>query len=214
MSCSGITIENGAKFSDEKIKTTIRNKRVSKKCIVKRYDDIDKEIAMLLANGQIVARFSDRMEWGARALGNRSILMDPRRKDLIQKLNSQIKSRDFWMPFAASILRGDMGRYLINGKSSPYMIEAFDTKPAAKDFIAALHPHDLSVRPQTVSKSWNPGWYDIIKEFKNETGVGAILNTSFNLHGYPIVGTPDVAYKTFMESDLDGLLFNERLILK
>ncbi|MCJ7805548.1 hypothetical protein MUP46_02800 [Patescibacteria group bacterium] len=200
----------GQEFTEEQISDFLKSKNIIKKA--KRVSP--KKIAKLLANGKIIARFSGRDEWGPRALGNRSIMADPRSLNNVRKINQAIKQRDFWMPFAASILSEDMERYLLNSKASPYMIEAFDTKPAARSFIAALHPQDLSARPQTVCKSWNPGWYAIIKEFKNETGVGAILNTSFNLHGYPIVGTPEAAYKTFMESNLDGLLFNERLILK
>ena len=122
-----------------------------------------------------------------------------------------IKQRDFWMPFTPSILEEYQSQYLKKSRFAPYMIEAFDTKNEAQSFIAALHPYDLTARPQTVN-DWNPGWQAIIREFYKKTGVPAILNTSFNLHGFPICGTPEIAYWTFKNSALDGILLNNYLI--
>ncbi|MGH2435502.1 MAG: carbamoyltransferase C-terminal domain-containing protein [bacterium] len=174
-----------------------------------------KRIARLLADGKIVARFSGREELGPRALGNRSILADPRDLRQIRKLNFAIKYRDFWMPFATSMLREDAEKYVKNLSGWPYwMIEAYDTHPSAKDaFIAGMHPFDLTVRPQVVDEL-NPSYREIIQEFKTLTGIGTILNTSFNLHGFPIVGTPEIAIDTLKKSELDALALGPFLITK
>lgn len=199
----------GQEFSQEEIVNFLKKKKIFKKA--RRVSG--KEIAKMLANGKIIARFAGRDEWGPRALGNRSIMADPRNASVIRKINFAIKQRDFWMPFAPAILEGHQSRYLKNSRFSPYMIEAFDTKEKGKDLIAGLHPYDLTARPQTVNK-WNLGWQEIIKEFEKITGVGGVLNTSFNLHGYPLCGNLDTAYWTFKNSLLDGLLLENWLIEK
>jgi carbamoyltransferase len=180
-----------------------------------RMDNPAKEIAGMLSQSKIVARFDGREEVGPRALGNRTIMADPRQMNNIRKLNFAIKYRDFWMPFAASILEEDATRYIKNLKGWPYyMIEAFDTMPIAeKEIIAGMHPMDTTVRPQLVN-DMNPGYRDIIREFKALTGVCGILNTSFNLHGYPIVGTPKVAIDTLKNSKLDALALGPFLITR
>lgn len=169
------------------------------------------EVAKLLAAGKIIARFSGRDEWGPRALGNRSIMADPRNMQVIRKINFAIKQRDFWMPFAPAVLEEDQKRYFKRSHFAPYMVEAFDSKEEAKEIIAGLHPYDLTGRPQSVN-NWNPGWQAILKAFKRITGVGGILNTSFNLHGYPLVGSLETALWTFRNSELDGLLLEDWLI--
>lgn len=175
---------------------------------VDRIENIDEFVGEQIAQGKVVARFSGRMEWGARALGNRSILADARNRDVVMKINEAIKNRDFWMPFAPSLLEERAGEYLINPKEfiSPYMIMAFPTKEKAKkDLIAALHPYDFTARPQVIKESWNPSYYRILKTFEEITGVGGILNTSFNLHGDSIVCMPQDALYTFKNSALDAL---------
>ncbi len=176
-------------------------------------DDIEDAVAELLVQGRIIARFSGRDEWGPRALGNRSIMADPRDLRIIRRINFAIKQRDFWMPFAPSILEDSMDTYLEDAHLAPYMIEAFDTKSQAQDLIAGLHPFDGTARPQTVN-GWDPGWQRIIEGFRQRTGVGGILNTSFNLHGYPIVGSPEVALWTLENSALDGLVMGNWLVLR
>lgn len=173
------------------------------------------EIAALLESQRIVARFSGREEIGPRALGNRSILADPRDLKVIRKLNFAIKQRDFWMPFAASMLKEDAEEYLKGLSAWPYyMIEAFDTQSRAEDtFISAMHPFDLTVRPQIVN-GLNDDYREIISSFKDRTGVGVLLNTSFNLHGFPIVGSPAVAIRTLMDSGLDALALGPFLAQK
>jgi len=181
----------------------------------RRMENPATDVADLLATGRIVARFAGREELGPRALGNRSILADPRDLKVIQKLNFAIKQRDFWMPFAASVLEEDVDRYVKNPSGWPfYMIEAFDTTPqGAADLAAGTHPFDRTVRPQVVNEL-NPGYRDLIRAFKARTGVGGILNTSFNLHGSPIVGTPAVAIETLRCSGLDALALGSFLVVK
>ena len=199
----------GQSFSNDQIVDFIKSKKLKKHA----RKVSPKDVAKLLTKGAIIARFSGKDEWGPRALGNRSIMADPRNMQVIRKINFAIKQRDFWMPFAPAVLEEDQKRYFKNARFAPYMVEAFDTKEDAKEIIAGLHPFDLTARPQTVN-DWNPGWKAIIKEFKKITGVGGILNTSFNLHGYPLVGSLDKALWTFRESALDGLLLDDWLIEK
>jgi carbamoyltransferase len=175
---------------------------------VERVEHIDEFAGKQLAQGRVVARFSGRMEWGARALGNRSILADARNRDVVMKINEAIKNRDFWMPFAPSLLEERADEYIVNPKGfyAPYMIMAFETKEKARqDLMAALHPYDFTARPQIVTESWNPSYHQVLKTFEKETGVGGLLNTSFNLHGDSIVCSPEDAVHTFKNSALDAL---------
>jgi carbamoyltransferase len=175
------------------------------------------EIAGLLAEGKILARCCGRMEFGLRALGNRSILADPRRPETVRKINEAIKFRDFWMPFTPTILAEREKDYLVNPKNlrCPHMTLAFDSTPLAqRDLVAALHPGDLTVRPQILRREDNPPYYAIIRAFEEKTGVGGILNTSFNLHGDPIVLGPEEALYTLENSALDGLVLGEFLVLR
>lgn len=174
-------------------------------------------IAKLLSEGLVLGRVSGRMEFGARALGNRSILADPRNADIVTKINKKIKNRDFWMPFAPSILAEDEELYLDNKKGFdfPYMaIGCETTQLGSKVLRAALHPSDKTARPQLVTEDMNKEYYQLLKEFKKITGVGALLNTSLNLHGYPIVRTVKEAFKVLEHSDLDGLIVGDDLIIR
>jgi carbamoyltransferase len=176
-----------------------------------------KEIAGYLVRNLIIGRASDRMEFGARALGNRSIIANPLSFDNIRKMNEKIKLRDFWMPFAPVILKEHEHVYIQNNKKllSPYMMMSFPTTKTGKEKLAAAkHPYDDTVRPQILSRQDNPAYYDLISEFGAKTGVYALVNTSFNLHGFPIVCTAMDAAKVFLETDLDGLLLNNNLIIK
>jgi carbamoyltransferase len=117
------------------------------------------------------------------------------------------------MPFAASILDERKSDYLINARESPYMIEAFDTTLKSEELLAGLHPKDMTCRPQTVN-TWNPGYYKVLKTFEDISGIGGVLNTSFNLHGYPLVGTPEIAMHTLNNSDLNVLAIGNWLVEK
>lgn len=202
----------GPEFDDREIEAVLKEYPFKYKYVEK----IEKEIARLLARGEIVARFNGRMEFGARTLGNRSILADPSRREVIRTINEMIKKRDFWMPFAPSMLPERESEYLINPKNieSPYMIMSFDTMDNTGQLFAASHPYDGTVRPQVVYDSWNPDYYSLLKQFEKLTGWGAILNTSFNLHGYPIVCTPKDALQVFSDSGLRFLGIGNFLVKK
>jgi carbamoyltransferase len=175
------------------------------------------QIADLLVQGNVIARCAGRMEFGARALGNRSILCDPSEWENVRKINEKIKFRDFWMPFTPTILSERANDYLINPKKlkSPYMTVTFaSTQLARQHMKAAVHPYDFTIRPQILEEKDNPEYYAIIKAFEKKTGIGGVLNTSFNLHGMPIVRTASEALDTFARSGLDALLLPGVVIVK
>lgn len=206
----------GGEFSNADIKKQI-DKMKKKNFDVKSPKDIEQEIAVLLSKGKIVARFAGRMEWGARALGNRSILANPEKLEVLATINDQIKSRDFWMPFAPAILAEESDRYFINKKKvlAPYMMMTFNATAEGKlKLKAAMHQYDFTLRPQVISKDWNPRYYKLIQEFKKLTGIGGVLNTSFNLHGYPIVYSPEDAILVFLKSNLEYLALGPFLLSK
>jgi carbamoyltransferase len=206
----------GPEFSDEEISKVI-SQLDQAKFTIEHTTEVEKRIAKLLSEGHIVARMSGRCEFGARALGNRSILADARNPEVIRVINEQIKNRDFWMPFASSILAERVGDYLINPKKlqAPFMILAFDTTDLGKEHLkGAIHPYDFTSRPQIVTKEASPKYYSILKEFETITGVGGILNTSFNLHGEPVVLTPQDAINTFLNSGLQIVALENFLVIK
>ncbi len=205
----------GPEATDSETERAVELFRFGKTVRVTRSADIEAECADRLARGEIVARFKGRMEFGARALGNRSILANPADWDTVRIINTVIKKRDFWMPFAPSILAEEAGRYLVNPKgiAAPYMVLAFDCCPAARDSMtAAVHPYDGSCRPQVVEREWNPDYHRLIRLFAERTGRGAILNTSLNQHGSPIVCTPKDALEVFDKSGLRSLALDHLFI--
>ena len=183
---------------------------------VSRYEDVESEVARILASGKPVARCKGRMEFGARALGNRSILADPVNHDVVRVINQMVKKRDFWMPFAPVVSRERMQEYFINGKDldSPYMMLTFDTRENFRDLIAAVHNADLTARPRVIAASQNPDYYRLLKTFEEITGRGVLLNTSFNLHGFPIVEGPRQAMEVFNSSGLEYLNIGQYLVHK
>ncbi len=169
----------------------------------------------LLTSGKILGRFDGRMEMGQRALGNRSIIADPRNQDIIRVINSKIKFRDFWMPFTPTILDKYQKKYIVNKKniSCPFMTIAFDTTDFfQKNAPATVHPADKTTRPQILTKKHNQKYYKLINDFGKKTGVYSLLNTSLNLHGYPMVCTPEDAIFTLKNSNLDGLILGDFLL--
>jgi carbamoyltransferase len=157
------------------------------------------------------------MEFGQRSLCNRSLLADPTVLDIVPKINTMIKSRDFWMPFAPVILDSYVQKYLHNPKNmhSPYMTIGFETTELGWQCLRfACHQGDRSARPQILRREDNPHMYALLEAFAERTGRGALLNTSFNLHGSPIVRTAQEAYEIFVETDIEGLLLPGFLIMK
>ena len=204
----------GPEYSNEYIEKTLQKEKNLK---FKFFENIEEKIVELLTRKEIVARFAGRMEWGARALGNRSILANASDYEVVKIINEMIKQRDFWMPFAPTILKEREDDYIVNSKkvSAPYMILAFNSKEKAKkDLAAAMHPYDYTLRPQILEKETNEKYYKIIKIFEEMTGMGGILNTSFNLHGYPIVCSPEDAIHVFKNSGLKYLALENWLVEK
>lgn len=175
------------------------------------------DVARKIAENRVLGRCSGRMEFGARSLGNRSIIANPRSSKMMRTINEKIKNRDFWMPFAPAILKEKADDYLINPKNifAPYMTIAFETQKLAQEHLAAaIHPADFTARPQMVCKDQNYEFHALIIEFERLTGIGGVLNTSFNLHGEPIVRTAEDAYRVFELTDIDDLLVGDTLISK
>jgi carbamoyltransferase len=179
-------------------------------------DDMADAVAKLLAEGQPVARCAGKMEFGARALGNRSILADPRSQDVVRVINRMVKKRDFWMPFAPMVKAERQHDYIKNPKNlrSPFMMMTFDTKDNFRDLIAAVHNADLTCRAQILERGHNPAMHDILSAFERRTGGGIVLNTSFNLHGFPIVRTAEDALGVLVDSGLEHLQVGDYLVHK
>ncbi|MBF0384929.1 MAG: hypothetical protein HQL27_03565 [Candidatus Omnitrophica bacterium] len=180
------------------------------------YKDIEAKVAELLAEGKVVARVKGRLEFGARALGNRSILADPSKLSLVREINLMVKKRDFWMPFAPVTTKKNSSEYIVNPKNidSPYMMMSYDTTHKREEFIAAVHQADHTARFQLIEESQNPGYFRVLKEFEKLTSRKVLLNTSFNLHGYPIVGGAKEALWVFFNSELKFMALGNFLVFK
>jgi carbamoyltransferase len=202
----------GHDVSDTEAECLLREKGIR----YSRPADIELEIAKLVAAGYPVARCRGQMEFGARALGNRSILADPINPACVRVINQMVKKRDFWMPFAPMVLVERVHEYLVNPKNfpSPHMMLSFGTRETSSQFIAAVHSADLTARAQIIEEKHNPDMYHCLKHFEALTGRGIILNTSFNLHGYPIVHGPKEALHVFLESGLNHLALGNFLVTK
>jgi len=198
----------GPSFSDEEITRFLDSKNIS-------YEKFDREsllkkVSHLIADGNIVGWYQGRMEWGPRALGNRSILADPRHGDMKNILNEKIKHRESFRPFAPSILEEYAFEYFDIDTPSPYMLMVAPVKKP-KNIPAVTHV-DGTGRLQTVSKDSNPLYYDLINEFYKITGIPVIINTSMNVMGEPIVNTPEEAYQMIVKTDMDYLAMSNFLI--
>lgn len=200
----------GLEFSDEEIEKALRIYKLR----YTRLDDPAPVAAELLAQGKILGWFQGRMEFGPRALGSRSILADPRDPGMNAKVNHAVKFREWWRPFAPSMLAGAAGEYLENASDSPFMILTYQVKPDKRSVIPAVTHVDGSARPQTVEDEVNPLYARLIREFEQRSGVPVILNTSFNLRGEPIVCSPTDAIRTFFSSGMDNLVMGSYLVEK
>ena len=200
----------GPGYSDDDIRKVLDEYKLP----YRKVDDIERAAARLLADGKIVGWFQGRMEMGARALGNRSILADPRRADMKDKLNREVKHREEFRPFAPSMLDGAAGDFLENAVRSPFMIKAFSVMPEKRDSIPAVVHVDGTVRPQTVKKDVNPRYWKLIKEFEIITGIPVVLNTSFNVRGEPIICSPGDAVRCFYGTGIDVLAIGDYMLTK
>ncbi len=170
------------------------------------------EIASLLAEGKVIGRVAGRSEYGPRALGNRSIIADPRPADMKNRLNTQIKHRENFRPFAPSCLEDQMPGYFISPIKSPFMVIAGTVKKNSRDKVPTITHADGSCRIQTVNREQNSDYYDLIKAFGDLTGCPVLTNTSFNDRNEPIVETYDDAVSCFIRTGLDALYCDGTLI--
>lgn len=227
----------GPEYSGEEIKLFLDQNNYP----YKEYDDKERlyqKIASELSSDKVVGWFQGRMEYGPRALGNRSILADPRSKEMQSKLNLKIKFRESFRPFAPSVLAEKVNDYFELEKQSPYMLLCADVKEkrrkhfdlegllnesshnmlpvvnAERSDIPAVTHVDYSARIQTVDKGQNYDYYRLIKEFEKLTGYGVLVNTSFNVRGEPIVCSPEDAYLCFMRTEMDVLVMENYVLYK
>lgn len=177
-------------------------------------DSVCERTAMLLAQGKLVGWIQGRAEFGPRALGNRSILADPRAAATQNLINEKIKFRESFRPFAPSILHEFGSQYFENYQESPYMDKTLTIRPEMQDRIAAVCHVDGTGRLQTVKEEWNPRFYRLLNHFHHLTDIPVLLNTSFNVMGKPLVHTLEDAIAVFMTTGLDVLVINDYLISK
>jgi carbamoyltransferase len=174
-------------------------------------EELCRRVADAVAAGRVVGWFQGRMEWGPRALGNRSIVCDPRRADMKQILNDKIKRRESFRPFAPSILRSDVGEWFETDDDVPYMSKVFTIRPEKRSQIPAVTHVDGTGRLQTVDASDNPLYHELITAYRDVTGVPMVLNTSFN-ENEPIVCKPEEALDCFLRTNMDVLVVNEFVV--
>jgi carbamoyltransferase len=182
-------------------------------CEIEEEDDLCCRTANAIANGQIVGWFQGRMEWGARALGNRSILADPRRPDMRDLINSKIKFREKFRPFAPSILEEALDEYFVGAVADPFMIQVYPVRPEKRLIIPAVAHVDGSGRLQTVRRQSNPLYWQLLKAVEKLTGVPVLLNTSFN-ENEPIVHRPAEALDCFLRTRMDMLVMGSFVVEK
>ena len=183
----------------------------SQGCVISKIEDEDelcRATAATIADGLVVGWFQGRMEWGPRALGNRSILADPRRVEMRDILNSKIKRREMFRPFAPSILEEAAGDYFTQSYPSPFMLMAYSVRPEKRATIPATTHVDGTGRLQTVNARQNPLYYKLIREFGRQTGVPVLLNTSFN-ENEPVVCRPEEALDCFLRTKMDLLVMGQ-----
>jgi carbamoyltransferase len=181
---------------------------------VARPDDLAEVAARIIDNGHIVGRFDGGAEFGPRALGNRSIVCDPRRAGMKDYLNHRVKHREAFRPFAPTVLAEYCGEWFDIQGDSPYMLRVAPIRPYKLDLVPAVAHVDGSARLQTLERRQNPRYFDLISAFHKRTGVPLVLNTSFNLAGKPIVETPGNAAECFTATEIDALVLGPYLITK
>jgi len=201
----------GPSYSNETIGDALRRTRIK---TFERVDDICAVAARLLAENHVVGWFQGRMELGARALGARSILANPADPAMRDRVNRDVKWREMWRPFAPSIQAEHLADYLEGAYRSPFMIHAFHARTDRLDEIQAAVHVDGTCRPHGVERHTNPRYWQLLEEFRRLTGVPALLNTSFNVKGQPIVNTPLDAIATFFSCGLDYLAIGDYLVWK
>jgi carbamoyltransferase len=209
----------GPSFGAEDISQLVQARRSeldARGCTIEEVSDEGKlcqRTAAAIADGQVIGWFQGRMEWGPRALGNRSILCDPRRGDMKALLNAKIKRRESFRPFAPSVLEDDVAAWFEEDDSVPFMMQVFQIRQEKRTQIPAVTHVDGSGRLQTVSQQTNPRYYRLIKEFREITGVPMVLNTSFN-ENEPVVCQPSEALDCFLRTQMDVLVLGDTILFR
>ena len=208
----------GTSYTDAEIAEVIRDSGVvaQGRCTLATIADeaaLCDATAGRLAGGEVVGWYQGRMEWGARALGNRSILADPRRRDMRDIINQKIKFRERFRPFAPSILAEAIDDYFVDAVHDPFMIQVYPVRPEMREVIPAVTHVDGSGRLQSVSATSNPRYWALIRAFQARTGVPVLLNTSFN-ENEPIVERPEQALDCFLRTDMDVLVMGAHMLRK
>jgi carbamoyltransferase len=202
----------GPQYLDEEIKTFLESNSIPY-----RDEPLESQLELLaqrITDGHVAGIFQGAMEFGPRALGFRSIVADPRDNKMKEKINAAVKYREPFRPFAPAVLKEKTSKYFDCPNEAPYMIVNYTVHESKRNIIPAVTHVDNSSRIQTVAKEDNPVFYRLIEEFERLTGVPVLLNTSFNLRGYPIVNTPREAVETFCTGGIDFLLLNRYLLTK
>jgi len=219
----------GPSYSDDYIETFLKKRNIPYRHL--SYSDIVKEVSDLIINGKVIGWFQGRIEFGPRALGSRSIIGDARNSDMQLKMNLKIKYRESFRPFAPTVLREKVSEWFALDKASPYMllvapvkndkrlkvaedINGLEQLKTVRSLIPAVTHVDYSARVQTVKKTDNPLYYDMIRSFSDKTGCPVIVNTSFNVRGEPVVLSPEDAYRCFMRTEMDYLMLGGFLLDK
>ena len=222
----------GTEFTQDQIENDLKS--VGANFDVLNYENMINKTAELLADEKAIGWFQGRMEFGPRALGNRSIIADPRSDKMQKNLNLKVKYRESFRPFAPSILKENLSDWFNINVESPYMLFVADINPSIKiemtnnqkkffgieklnvkrSKIPAVTHVDYSARIQTVSKTTNKPYYDLITKFKEKTGCPIVVNTSFNVRGEPIVNSPKDAFNCFMGTELDYLVIGNCILKK
>jgi carbamoyltransferase len=207
----------GPSFDDRAIAAALDAQRAAIQehgCERRAWDDeeaLDRWTAEQIAGGRVVGWYQGRMEWGSRALGNRSIVADPRRADMREIINTRIKFRERFRPFAPSVLEEALGDYFVGGVPDPFMLQVYPVRPDKRAMVPAITHVDGSGRLQTVSPRSNARYYRLIKSFERLTGVPMVLNTSFN-ENEPIVLTPEQALDCFLRTHMDVIVMGRHVL--
>jgi carbamoyltransferase len=204
----------GVAYKDADVRAAARKALVRLQTTSRCSQNICAEAAKLLSEGHVFGWFQGRSEFGPRALGDRSIIADPRPAEMKDKLNARVKHRQAFRPFAPIVLAERAGEIFEGDEESPFMLLAKRVRPEWRDKIPAIVHVDGTARVQTVRRDHNERLYALLKEFASITGVPVLLNTSFNVRGEPIVETPDDAIKCFLATGMDYLVLHDMLIAK
>jgi carbamoyltransferase len=208
----------GQEYSASEISAFLTERKIPYH-LMENTDELLDQVVAQLVQGKVVGWFQGRFEWGPRALGNRSILADPRNPEMKDIVNAKIKFREPYRPFAPSVLAEHAESYFeltqaTRHHPARYMLYVVPTKQNQRETLPAVTHVDGTARVQTIFRAQNPRYYALIERFGQATGVPVVLNTSFNLRGEPVVNTPADAVSTFVRSEMDCLVLGDFLIEK